>query len=359
MPTMKIRGSLEHFKGCLLGGAVGDALGAPIEFLSLSEIRRDHGPFGIADYLSVYGRKGAITDDTQMTLFTAEGLLRAHCRFKHKGICHPPSVLHGAYLRWLATQGEKSQAELFESATATARNGWLFTVKKLHARRAPGLTCLGALRGSTMGTIEKPLNDSKGCGGVMRMAPVGLIVETPQLALKMGCECAALTHGHPTGYLAAGCLAAIICGLREGMALESALETSIKLLMKEHDSRECIELLKLARDLAGKENPTPETVEKIGAGWTAGEALAIGVYCALVAGDDFRKGVLLSVNHSGDSDSTGSIAGNILGVMLGHSGVPAAWLEQLELKNVISDLATDLQTGYNDTDLWWSRYPGF
>jgi ADP-ribosylglycohydrolase len=143
------------------------------------------------------------------------------------------------------------------------------------------------------------------------------------------------------------------------MALESALETSIKLLMKENDSRECIELLKLARDLAGKENPTPETVEKIGAGWTAGEALAIGVYCALVAGDDFRTGVLLSVNHSGDSDSTGSILGNILGVLLGHSGIPAAWLEQLELKNVISDLATDLHTGYHDTDLWWSRYPGF
>jgi ADP-ribosylglycohydrolase len=101
----------EHFTGCLLGGAVGDALGAPVEFLNIREIRNRYGPSGITDYDVAYGRRGAITDDTQMTLFTAEGMLRADARWHLKGICYPPSVIHHAYIRWLHTQGEQSRSE--------------------------------------------------------------------------------------------------------------------------------------------------------------------------------------------------------------------------------------------------------
>jgi ADP-ribosyl-[dinitrogen reductase] hydrolase len=88
-----------------LGGAVGDALGAPVEFKSYSQIVAEFGPAGIRDFAPAYGRVGAITDDTQMTLFTAEGLLRANTRFGARGVCHLPSVVHCAYLRWLKTQG--------------------------------------------------------------------------------------------------------------------------------------------------------------------------------------------------------------------------------------------------------------
>ena len=118
-------------------------------------------------------------------------------------------------------------------------------------------------------------------------------------------------------------------------------------------------MLKLAEDLSREANPTPETIEKMGGGWTAGEALAIGVYSALVAKDDFRKGVLLSVNHSGDSDSTGSIAGNILGTILGDTAIPERWLKHLEFRDVIAKVAKDLHTGFEKTDRWWKKYPGF
>jgi hypothetical protein len=94
-----------RIRGSLLAGAVGDALGAPVEFLSLAGIRAEHGPSGVTGYLPAYGRPGgAITDDTQMTLFTAEGMIRAMVRSTHRGIVHVPSVVQGAYLRWLATQ---------------------------------------------------------------------------------------------------------------------------------------------------------------------------------------------------------------------------------------------------------------
>lgn len=68
---------------------------------------------GIADYNYAYGRRGAITDDTQMTLFTVEGMLRAIVRGRERGICHPPSVIHLVYIRWLHTQGEKSVSHFY------------------------------------------------------------------------------------------------------------------------------------------------------------------------------------------------------------------------------------------------------
>ncbi|HEX2778916.1 MAG TPA: ADP-ribosylglycohydrolase family protein, partial [Gemmatimonadaceae bacterium] len=102
---------------------------------------------------------------------------------------------------------------------------------------------------------------------------------------------------------------------------------------------------------------SPEAVERLGQGWVAEEALAIGVYCALVAEDDFERGVRLAVNHGGDSDSTGAIAGNILGARLGAAAIPERWLESLELRDVIERVADDLLTGHEDSEAWRARYP--
>jgi len=120
-------------RGCLLAGAVGDALGAPVEFWSRDEIHARLGPEGVTGYLPAYGREaGAITDDTQMTLFTAEGIIRATVRYAHRGIAHGPSVLQRAYVRWLATQGEAP-------LPPDGQNGWLVHVatSTTAARPAP------------------------------------------------------------------------------------------------------------------------------------------------------------------------------------------------------------------------------
>ena len=103
-------------------------------------------------------------------------------------------------------------------------DGWLIGVESLHARRAPGNTCLSALRGATMGTVDRPLNNSKGCGGVMRVAPIGLAARDEEAAFALGCEAAAITHGHPSGYYSAGCFAAVIQSLTEGRTLPDAVE---------------------------------------------------------------------------------------------------------------------------------------
>ncbi len=181
----------DHFRGCLLGGAVGDALGWPVEFLRMNEIKKKYGEEGITDLVEGVNGKAQITDDTQMTLFTAEGILRAENRRREKGISCPPTLVYHAYLRWLHTQGypqNKDKNSIYD--------GWLIGIKELYASRAPGNTCLSALSSGSMGTIEQPINNSKGCGGVMRAAPVGLFYRKEE-AFQIACECAALTHGHP------------------------------------------------------------------------------------------------------------------------------------------------------------------
>jgi len=358
-PDLHDRRTLRHFGGCLLGGAVGDALGAPVEFLNIHEIRAKYGPAGIADYDLAYGRRGAITDDTQMTLFTAEGVLRADVRWHHKGICHPASVIHHAYIRWLHTQGERSRSQFSQEKM----DGWLIGVESLNARRAPGNTCLSALRGANMGTVDQPLNDSKGCGGVMRVAPIGLAARDEGAAFALGCEAAAITHGHPSGYYSAGCFASVIQNLTEGRTLPDAIERTLRIVgdSKNTGHEECSAAIREAialwhdADMA----PSPEAIGRMGGGWVGEEALAIALYCALSAQDDFARGVLLAVNHSGDCDSTGAITGNLLGLMLGIDAIPARWLDGLELREEIEALAYDLCTRFDESDAWWNRYPGW
>ncbi len=353
------RRTLEHFTGCLLGGAVGDALGAPVEFHSIHAICSEYGSSGITDYAAAYGRRGVITDDTQMTLFTAEGLLRAITSRRHKGTSHPASVIHHSYIRWLRTQGERSRSHFPQDEM----DGWLIEVKGLHNRCAPGNTCLSALRGEEMGAMQRPLNNSKGCGGVMRVAPVGLVAEDEERAFSLGCEAAAITHGHPSGYYSAGCFAAIIYHLLSGRSLPDAIELALRILERpENDEHEeCTEAVHQARAMwrDGGLKPSPEAIERLGGGWVGEEALAISLYCALAAQDDFARGVLLAVNHSGDSDSTGAITGNLLGLMLGAKEIPEKWLAELELRVEIEVMAGDLYTQFEDTDAWLNRYPGW
>ena len=345
---------LNRYLGCMLGGAVGDALGAPVEFMKLHEIRAKYGESGIDDFDEAYGRMGAITDDTQMALFTAEGLLRAYARGAARGIWHPPSIVHHAYVQWLNTQGETSRGQ-FNGSQA----GSLVHMQGLHQRRAPGGSCLSALAQKDMGTMDQPINDSKGCGTVMRIAPAGLFAESIEQAFEWGCEMGAITHGHPSGYLASGALAGIIHALKSDTSLNDAIDRAIRLLKESDRHQECLDAIEQAITLAAKGDPSPEALETLGGGWVAEEALAISLCCALCAEHDFAKGVLTAVNHSGDSDSTGAITGNILGCINGKSAITFKWLDRLELKDVIETLGMDLFVKHRPDDLWRDKYPGY
>lgn len=286
-----------------------------------------------------------------MTLFTAEGLLRAWARGTERGICHIGAMVQQAYLRWLHTQG-------YANSTGQIDEGWLIGVQALHHRRAPGTSCLSALQSGQLGTVEQPINDSKGCGAVMRAAPVGLFYGVKD-AFRIGVECGALTHGHPSGYLSAGALAHIVAELIAGTDLEGAVSSALAELEKHVGHGECSLALEQAIGLAKSEVVPPEEIRTLGRGWVGEEALAIAVYCALKYPTDFRSALIAAVNHDGDSDSTGAITGNILGASLGISCIPPEWIDKVELKDEILQVADDLLTRYQEGPTWGSRYPGY
>lgn len=362
---------LDRFRGCLLGGAVGDALGAPIEFMSRNQILEAFGPDGITSYANAYGGIGKITDDTQMTLFTAEGLLRAWVCLRYRGITSYTGVTANAYLHWLETQG---QTPINDVKFDGAEPGWLIQQPELHHRRAPGNTCLSALQ--SMPALGEPAsNNSKGCGGVMRVAPVGLFAwrlnagNNPQEAFQLATELAALTHGHPTGSLTAGVLAVLIQGLADGAQLPEVLPVARGILQKQQYHEETLVAIERAEELAASDVAADQSIARLGQGWVAEEALAIALYCALVA-RDFRHGIILAVNHDGDSDSTGAITGNLLGTQYGAKAIPEEWLTGLELREAITEITNDLYA-FRDWDIGehaedqtfsreiWGRYPGY
>lgn len=329
-------------RGCLLGGAVGDALGYPIEFASLDRIRASHGQRGVTGYApGAHGALGLISDDTQMTLFTVEALITAHAREREKGIGGAWStLLREAYERWLETQSKPAPGD--SATSGLLAQSWLYS------RRAPGNACLSGVAQMYAPDPWLPLDgkpgrvnpDSKGCGTVMRSAPFGL-VDTADGAFAMAARGAQITHGHPTGYYAAGAFAAIVAHLVAGDSLEGSVLRALRLLERHPGHEETSAALHQALDLAAEGSPTAEKVETLGAGWVAEEALAIGVYSALVA-SDVRAALLLAVNHSGDSDSTGSICGNLLGARYGDHGLPHDWVQQVEGRATIAVLADDL-----------------
>lgn len=330
-----------RIRGCLLGGAIGDALGAQVEFATSAEIAARFGESGPDSLGTTYGRPGGFTDDTQMTLFTAEGLLRADSRARERGVCDEVGVVHRAYLRWLHTQGEPVPS-VHGTPPEDLLDGWLVHEPAMAGRRAPGGSCLSSLRSGRIGTVDDPINNSKGCGAVMRMAPVGLFVEPAEAAFRRGVALGALTHGHPSGYLPAGAFAATIGELLRGATMSEAFATALLLLQEWDGHEETTELLRDAMARAGDGPPDPDELERYGGGgWWGSDALAIAARVALAC-DDPRDAIKRAVNHSGDSDSTGALVGNLVGAYRGASALPADWVAQLEGAEIITTIGDDL-----------------
>ena len=330
----------DRFRGCLIGGAAGDALGYPVEFIGEGSIFRKYGERGITEYKLEDG-EALISDDTQMTLFTAAGLLAAAAREDTEY----PRYFHASYLDWLRTQEERAPLP------DAPRTSWLAGVPELYDLRAPGSTCLAALRSGRCGTIEQPLNDSKGCGGVMRVATAGLYFNDRNISVKqvarIGADAAAVTHGHPLGWMPAAALAQIVHEVSQDDAtvldaVLHSLNTVDEMWPETKERKYFTRLMEKAIDLAAEDLDDLDAIHELGEGWVADEALAIAIYCALKYENDFDGCLIAAVNHKGDSDSTGAIAGNILGAKLGLSQIPEKYTARLELKDVILEIADDL-----------------
>ena len=169
--------NLDPIRGCLFGGAVGDALGYAVEFIEDYAIFERYGAEGITEYtLDKVTGKALISDDTQMTLFTANGLLVGDTRGCMRGIQGwPRGYVAMAYQDWLYTQ--TGSYENREERGYNQRS-WLCDVPELYARRAPGNTCLSAL--SLMRIFVKLINGSQIFAAILREHHLADLIVKPQ-----------------------------------------------------------------------------------------------------------------------------------------------------------------------------------
>lgn len=334
--------NLDKYRGCLIGGAVGDALGYAVEFMRWQNIQKRYGTNGIQAYdLDFETGEAVISDDTQMTLFTAMGMLVSIAQGKSEEMT---DYIYRAYLDWYYCQCNRT-------GVSPHNISWISNILELHESRAPGNTCMGALCSGKRGTPEAPINNSKGCGGVMRVAPIGLHFDFHDAtASRMGAEAAALTHGHELGYIPAAALTHLISIVshNETISLRNAVlmmrrSWQISSLFKNDEYRQAFyQRLDAALALSQTSEDDVVAICQLGEGWVGDEALAIALYCALKYENNFEKAIIASVNHSGDSDSTGAVTGNILGAYLGLERIPKRFLEYLELRKIILQVADDL-----------------
>ncbi len=362
----------DRYLGCILGGAVGDALGYPVEFMSEETIRHHYGAKGIRT-LAQAGHPALVSDDTQMTLFVINGVIHGHTNKKSQWDLLDDSVWL-AHQEWLGTQGDTSRME-----DPLHPKMWIFHDKRLHVQRAPGLTCLSAIRDNEKGGSfyeGPPINNSKGCGSVMKAAPLGLMTHYDPEGdhgdylighYKKLMAYVAQTHGHPLGYLSALALAQIVFHITQYnpakapygcKTLEDVIVHSYTCSIPEGEIiyNGVKEAIGLAKDPAISDI---NAIHQLGEGWVAEEALYIAVFCAVRYQNDFAAAIRAAVNHKGDSDSTGSICGNILGAWLGRQAVEEAFdLADLELRDLIEELTNDfyqvIEYGVPVDDSFWS-----
>jgi ADP-ribosylglycohydrolase len=319
-----------NYIGCIVGLAVGDALGYPAEFRRRTQLIKEIGPAGIEDFIAFKDSRftrpffmgspnhppGTYTDDTQMTMAVAEALLAA------------------------------GDFELDELAAKMSKK-FVEWSRSLKNNRAPGGTCMEGCANLAAGVTwrEAGVAESKGCGSVMRVAPIGLYYADVNQIAEVARSSSLLTHGHSAA-LEGAAAAAILVGLaRRGAAPEE--------MFAEVDKRcspRCADFSSVWRKLPDVISQPAEAVlveGGLGEAWVAEEAVASAMYCFWRFPDDFERAVLTAINTDGDSDTIGTITGSLVGARLGVDSIPAGWRKDVEDSEYLHALGSRLWNARN------------
>ncbi len=311
--------NIDFYRGCFYGGAVGDAIGAPDE---CGEI--------------IGNKKGVITDYTRMAMFTAEGLAISRVR-KEAG---KTTVLYvyEALLRWLSTQPDiHANSLVADHGTCSIIDGVLLGFQEMRDKRNSDSVSVAALKTGLWGTMDNPVNNSRDCSCVVRSAPAGLMF-TPETAFNVGASIAAITHGHESAFLSAGCFAGIISEIiHNNKTVAEAVASISRHLEVIPSGKECLATLTKAMVAANRKDATlfsnPET---------ATDVLGLAVCCAASFPDNFKKCVYSSINQGGKTACTGAAAGYLSGATIGLDALQKKFTGKPELCSLILELAEDM-----------------
>lgn len=332
--------TVERFMGAMVGSAAGDALGYLIEFMNMKSIQKKYGPYGLRTILKLEanGKKSIVSDDTQLSLFTIDGLLWA----AYSGLTQTEG-LHRAYIRWYYTQTERMVSPSWAVWLKRQEHEvhWEYDMmaeKALFARRAPGKACLMALAAGNVFSREVLANTCRSSTALSRAIPIGLWhAGSPEEAFSAACDAALLTHGHADAYLTAGTLGAMIAFLAMGKEMGTAITGALRILQNYDEGTNVLKSVLEAVDEAVTDRNPVRSMKKIGLGWKADEALALSVYCILKTAS-VKDAVLMACNQDGDSDTCGAITGALTGALYGAQSIPKNWQSNMECMELLRHL---------------------
>jgi ADP-ribosylglycohydrolase len=340
----------ERFSGAFLGFAIGDAFGYPLRGREYEEICRRFEKQGCLELaVSKKTESALFTDATQMALFTADGIIWADREAKGGEINYTTYVFY-AYQYWLYTQTNtiagKEYAWLFDTEK-NQRKCRLLKAKGLYKSRNATDVNIGALLGardSKYGRLINKINNNADNGGLKRIFPAGLYFNyNPEIAFRAGADFAAITHTDPTGYLAAGCYAAIMAELVSGESLENAINISMRILREYDGHEQTMETLDNMLNLVSDDTVSPRAaIERIGEGKSADEALAIALFCISLHSEDYANALRLATNHDGESDVCGALCGGLFGAYRGVKAIPRRWVKKIQYHNMLLDIEEEL-----------------
>ena len=343
-----MRLSQAAYRGCLLGMAVGDAMGYPVDPLKLSEIRDNYGPNGLLGYDLVNGYAD-VTSYTQLAAFTCNGLLFGLTRGQMTGKMAP-------FIRYVALACREWAASQRPWGRPSRTYCWLLRHPELCRRHCMDTRMLDTLSRDSFGTLETPVNSYSTPASLSCAIGVGLFAHEDRMGQeeldRLGAETVALTHGSPTAFLAGAMLTHVISRLirQPRLALEALFLEAADAVTEQfgHQYSQAYELATLVRhavSYAGNPDLNQvEIMERLGCE-TASQVMAGAVYAVLSSGEDFDAAMIAAVNHSGRSAAVGAVVGAILGLRLGEEALPDFYIECLEPGELLRELADDLSTG--------------
>lgn len=346
------------YRGCLLGMAVGDAMGRTVDQKSWEEICRDYGPSGLMGY-DLANDTAEITSHTQIAAYVACGLLVGITRGKPEAYARFGEL---ALREWLKRQHFPRDPE--------PSRFWISQLPQMRRRQCRDARMMDALRMDTLGTPESPINRSSAPGALTVGIAVGLFFEqrrlSPHQVGALAAELIAKTHGSPEAFLSGAVLAYLIAGIQQDPTcplreqVQQALDAVRMQFGDRYSTEAVIQPVKSALTMSASDTVEPLLAMESLECYSAGACLAGAIYAALKYEQDFDSGVVCAVNHSGASAVVGAVAGAILGARIGVDALPDFYLESLDAVEPLTELADDLSRGSITTNLfdtdWDQKY---
>lgn len=295
----------DRFRGALLGLAVGDALGAPLEFLSANQVLIKLGKVDSmvgGGWLSL--RPGEATDDTSLALALTGSLVEC--------MGFDAADLAKRYVAWFR-KGPKGIANTIRASLAMIADGV-------------------GVETAAKNAYEEAGGETESNGTIGRTAPIGLFLRRDARALVAASLAEArITHHDPKAGSGSAAVNLLVAGILAGETDKSALVARASDILFDDDQG----ALNVLPEFAGK------AYEELRPSENVVDSLEVALW-GFVKTASFRDALVTAVNFGGSSATIGAVTGALAGAYYGAAGIPAAWLASLADKNLVDQAARRL-----------------